>query len=91
LESYIIPEARSESDKELMREDLEELPNDPSLIYLQELNKEILCVDKRDTKNISLYWGKDNMYDEVVLEDLDSIIGGPDYLEMLAKESIKKV
>lgn len=76
--------------KIMIEENLEQLPNIPSLIYLQELNKEILCIDKRDAENIKLYWGKDCMYDEVILEDLEDILDSSNYLNILAKEEIKK-
>lgn len=76
--------------KIMIEENLEQLPNIPSLIYLQKLNKDILCVDKRDTDNIKLYWGKDCMYEEVISVDLEDILDSSNYLNILAKEEIKK-
>lgn len=74
----------------MIEEKLEQIPNIPSLIYLQELNKDILCVDKRDAENIKLYWGKDCMYEEVSSEDLEDILDSSNYLNILAKEEINK-
>lgn len=79
-----------EINKIMIEENLGQLPNSPSLIYLQKLNKEILCVDKRDAENIKLYWSKDCMYEEVVPDDLEDILDSLKYFNILAKEEIKK-